>query len=57
LIFFLLKFISVVVVDPQTKKEVNIDHWRKGNKEAVTPGGLVKRRVEVKKNGGGKGYF
>ena len=46
------KFISVVVNDPRTNKEVGKETWRKGNKETFVPGGLVTRRVEVV--GGGK---
>ncbi|CAK5053641.1 unnamed protein product [Meloidogyne enterolobii] len=41
------KFISVVVNDPRTNKEVGKETWRKGNKETFVPGGLVTRRVEV----------
>uniref|UniRef100_A0A915LZT5 Major sperm protein n=1 Tax=Meloidogyne javanica TaxID=6303 RepID=A0A915LZT5_MELJA len=41
------KFISVVVNDPRTNKEVGKETWRKGNKETFVLGGLVTRRVEV----------
>ncbi|KAF7639100.1 hypothetical protein Mgra_00001332 [Meloidogyne graminicola] len=41
------KFISVVVNDPRTNKQVGKETWKKGNKETFMPGGLVTRHVEV----------
>lgn len=47
------KFISVVVKDPRTDEDIGLETWKKGNKEVMEPGGLVKRRVEVISGGGG----
>uniref|UniRef100_A0A914GX75 Uncharacterized protein n=1 Tax=Globodera rostochiensis TaxID=31243 RepID=A0A914GX75_GLORO len=43
------KFLSVRVLDPRSNEELGLETWKKGVREGVEMGGLVKRRVEVLK--------
>ncbi|KAL3102263.1 hypothetical protein niasHS_003672 [Heterodera schachtii] len=41
------KFFSVRVVDPRNNEEIGLETWKKGARESIEMGGMVKRRVEV----------